>query len=213
MPAARKVSMMRPSWPTLIQVTVSTASPTSGSDSPSWATATTSMPAARAVRAKISGKRPLPAMSPMRGTGARLTGRRGQSRVGGWARHYLPGVVGGAMHDGKDEKKSGSNRVQDAVRKHSREATTDVLVEDAPSCCESRIDRSRPVVSLRSTTGYRSRTLRDAIPQGCSRSRWSRPQADTTGSGRSLYRYPVSSASSAFASIRSRVSKPSVNHA
>ena len=45
---------------------VDLALPARAGVSPSWATATTSTPAARAVRAKINGKRPLPAMSPTR---------------------------------------------------------------------------------------------------------------------------------------------------
>jgi hypothetical protein len=48
-----------------------------------------------------------------------------------------------AVHDGNDENEVRLNRVQDTVRKHPREAATDILVEDAPSCrrIKNSVDR------------------------------------------------------------------------
>src|SRR5262245_6424985 len=65
-PASLSAWMMPSSWPACTQVIPSTTSLNAGSVSPMCATATTPTPRRPAVSAKSTGKRPLPAMSPIR---------------------------------------------------------------------------------------------------------------------------------------------------
>src|SRR5262249_3647370 len=65
-PACFSAWISASSWPACTQVIASTTSLSASAVSPRCATATTATPRRRAVSAKSTGKRPLPAMSPTR---------------------------------------------------------------------------------------------------------------------------------------------------